>query len=123
MADDECTCQNGQRMVTDVWARQEAGIHPQADVAALEQQARRIADLRGEANAHLGETDGNGQARYPMPDDTALALIEQMAKYRAALNTVFPCPTCRPKQFARWRHGCWRPNHVASRCRLCKDDK
>lgn len=120
---DDCTCMNGQRMVTEVWARQEAGISPSADVADLERQARQIADLRAEANAHLGETDGNGLARYPMPAEHLLAMIEQMAKYRAALNTVFPCPTCRPKQFARWRHGCWRPNHVASRCRLCKDDK
>ena len=51
------------------------------------------------------------------------AVADQWAKYRAALNTVFPCPTCRPKQFARWRNGCYRPNHVPKRCRLCKDDK
>lgn len=123
MADDECGCMNGQRMVTEVWARQEAGIGPRDDLAELERRAKEITHLRAEANAHLGETDGEGNPRYPMPPESDLALIEQLAKYRAELNTVFPCPTCRPKQFARWRHGCYRPNHVASRCRLCKDDK
>lgn len=123
MTDDDCGCMNGQRMVTEVWARQEAGIGPHDDLVALRARAREIALVRADANAHLSELDGDGQPRYPMPPDSDLALIEQMAKFRAALNTVFPCPTCRPNQFARWRHGCWRPNHVAARCRLCKDGK
>lgn len=110
MADDECGCLNGQRMVTDVWARQEAGIPRDADLPAIEAEVAEIQAL-------YASLDWKEQAT-----PTERLLIEQVAKYRAALNTVFPCPTCRPKQFARWRRGCYRPNHQAARCRLCKDD-
>lgn len=113
MADDECGCRNGQREVTDVWARQEAGIARDADLVELERAARLAGEQQRMHSLH--PTDPN----YPAPDPTP---IEQWGKYRAALNTVFPCPTCRPKQFARWRHGCFGPNHVAKRCRYCKDD-
>mgnify|MGYP000553040861 CR=1 FL=1 len=117
MADDECSCRNGQRQVTDVWARQEAGIAPAADLAALEREATRIAQAR------LAHHEHRQDPNWPLPTEAEQAVADQWAKYRAALNTVFPCPTCRPKQFARWRNGCYRPNHVPKRCRLCKDDK
>lgn len=119
--DQGCSCRNGQRPVTEVWARQEAGIPRDADLASLEARARDAAEVRAIAHQHLGELHGDGTPKYPLPPADDLALIEQMAKYRAALNTVFPCPSCRPAQFARWRHGCYRPNHVAKRCRMCKD--
>lgn len=111
MDDEPCTCRNGLRSVTEVWARQEAGISRDADLAELDA----LAEQQGRAlQAHQADS------RLPAPD---VATLERMAKYRAALNTVFPCPTCRPKQFARWRHGCYRPGHIAKRCRLCKDER
>lgn len=106
----ECTCRNGMRDVTEVWARQEAGVPQDQDLAVLDQRARQIAT---ELAAYNADPD-----RQPAPDVT---LLEMWARFVAALNTVFPCPHCRPKQFHRWRHGCYRPNHVAKRCRLCKD--
>lgn len=114
----ECTCRNGMRPVTEVWARQEAGIARDADLDALEREVVDIRRQMGEAGSHHGELDPDGQPRYPMPDT---ALVEQLAAYHAALSTVFPCPTCRPEQFSRWRHGCYRPNHEPRRCRRCKD--
>jgi hypothetical protein len=59
-------------------------------------------------------------ARAPRPETPA---VDILARYAKALNTVFPCPTCRPDQFARWRNGCYRPGHQPKRCKLCKDAK
>lgn len=123
------------RTVTDVFARQEAWIPRDAWPATLiadhmesrHQASTPTPDCLGcvvdqikaqlaGANAHLGETTSDGEPRYPMPDTT---LLDMWGKYRAALNTVYPCPTCRPNQFHRWRHGCYTANHQRKRCRLC----
>lgn len=103
-----CDCRNGQREVTDVWARQEAGIPRDADLAALRQQA----------TLERAELDRARAAHEPLPETPTLALL---AKYASARSTVFPCPTCRPAQFRRWRHGCYRPGHVARTCKLCRE--
>lgn len=90
-------CENGNRLVTDAWARQEAGIPQDADLDVL----RRVAA-------------GNDET----PGDSVLA--DRLAKYAALANTAYPCPTCRPAQFARWRNGCFAPNHNRKVCQLCQ---
>ena len=119
MHDDErCDCRNGMRDVTEVFARQEAGVPRDMDLDWLQRQAHTIGQALLAAEQHRGQTTADGQPLYPMPD---LALLELWAKYRAMLNTVYPCPTCRPQQFHRWRHGCYRTNHARSRCKLCRE--
>lgn len=100
------------REVTEVWARQEAGIAQHADLGELEDMAR--ADARQRLDAAAGLHLTQWVAYHP-------ALLERWAKFRGLLNTVFPCPHCRPEQFARWRHGCYQPNHQRKRCSRCKE--
>ena len=85
-----CECDNGFRPVTEAYARQEAGIAQDADLAAYR--------------------------AAPLGTDEA----DRWSKFWTVLNSVFPCPSCRPRQFERWHHGCFRPGHVAKRCNLCK---
>lgn len=85
----DCDCTAGWREVTDVFARQEAKLPQDADLNAY-------------AAAEHGTTERDAWRRYI-----------------AILNSVYPCPTCKPAQFHRWRHGCFGPDHVAARCRRC----
>jgi hypothetical protein len=116
------------RPVTDVWARQEAGIPRDADLtppavdadqATLEAMAA-AGSLPARAALERGAVAAALAAKEPRPETPAVDLL---AAYSQALNTVFPCPTCRPAQFARWRHGCYKVGHQPKRCKLCKDAK
>lgn len=40
-------------------------------------------------------------------------------KRAAAVNTVYPCRTCRPNQFYRWANGHYGAEHDADRCPQC----
>lgn len=105
---DDCTgCRNGMREVTEVFARQEAGVAIHENLEALEAAA--VADARRIEEA---------RARHE-PTENTTAAIDRWQKFRAMLNTVYPCPRCRPAQFAKWRAGCYQPGHVAKRCKVC----
>jgi hypothetical protein len=93
------------RQVTDAFARQEAGIGQHEDVGQLEAAA-------------VATIEAARAERVPVPPE-AQADLDRFERYRAFLTSVFPCPTCRPAQFKRWRNGCYRPNHVRQRCSLC----
>lgn len=131
VADDDeagCVCRAGMRPVTDVWARQEAGIPRDADLTApavdatqdeLEAMAA-AGSLPAQAVIERAAVAAALVAKEPRPETPA---VDRLAAYTQALNTVFPCPTCRPGQFARWRHGCYKLGHQPKRCKLCKDAK
>lgn len=85
-----CECTNGMREVTETYARQEAGL-PQPPASLDEWE-------------HADKDSGEFAA---------------WCKYRAILNSVYPCPACRPDQFKRWRDGCFLPNHSRKSCRRC----
>lgn len=114
-------CVDGMRHVTDVWARQEAGIDRDADLEALRAQAatERAALEDARMRRARGVRDPDGK----LPEIPDTPTIDTLATYARALNTVFPCPTHRPDQFRRWRNGCWRPGHRAKSCRLCNPGK
>lgn len=135
MADDEqgCACIDGMRTVTDVWARQEAGLArglwPADEIAAhrigrhapfTDPQPTCLACWVDLGHAHVAAWRADPTHQLPLTQ-VELVLLDQWGRYTSALNTVFPCPTCRPDQFSRWRHGCYRPGHAPKRCRLCKD--
>lgn len=43
------------------------------------------------------------------------------ARYQAALNSVYPCSTCRPEVYALWEAEHMRPEHLAGGgCSECK---
>jgi hypothetical protein len=88
-----CDCRGGSREVTEVFARQEAGIPDGADL----------------------ETWAHAPANTPERD--------AYAKLVGMRNTVYPCPQCNAEQFKRWRNGCFRPNHAAKSCRLCTPER
>jgi len=102
-----CDCRGGMREVTEVFARQEAGIGVHDDLAQWEAAA--VADA-----ARLKEA----RERHE-PVEATTATIDRWQRFRALLNSVYPCPRCRPSQFARWRAGCFQPGHVARRCKVC----
>lgn len=113
--DDEftpCECRGGTREVTEVFARQEAGIPADDDLQQWERRAAAAAEQIREATA---EAVRNGQ---PKPEQSN-ATLDTWQKFRALLNSVYPCPRCRPAQFQKWRNGCYRPGHVARRCKVC----
>lgn len=91
MPDEErtCDCTGGFREVTEVYARQEAGIPQDADM------------------------DAYRRAAIDTPEHAA------WCKFAAIANSVYPCPTCRPGQFKKWRNGCYQPNHHRKTCRTC----
>ena len=87
--------------------QQEAGLALHDDLAvwerAAEADAQRIAEARDRHE----------------PTEATTATIDRWQRFRALLNSVYPCPRCRPSQFARWRNGCYQPGHVARRCKVC----
>lgn len=112
--DPECECRGTMRQVTEVFARQEAGIASDENLEDVE-MAGVLAGRRWDEWAQDRRTD-----RGPEPSRAA---CDRWALYRAALNAVYPCPRCAPARFKRWRAGCYRSNHVAKTCRLCTPDR
>lgn len=56
--------------------------------------------------------------------EAASAAYTRLAyKQDAAADSVFPCPTCKPEQYRRWRNGCFTPNHNRRKCDLCGPKK
>lgn len=84
-----CDCTGGHRHVTEVFARQEAGLPTSGDLAAWS-----------------GAAPGTPEA-------------ETWRKFVALTNSVFPCPSCSPARYERWRAGCFAPNHSRKSCKLC----
>lgn len=110
---EQCTrCTNGQVEVSDRWARDQAGLGQHDDVVALAMTAA------AQAATHARWLTSHPQDRGPEPPRDVL---DRMARYAAAMNSVYPCPTCAPSQFARFRNGCFRPNHHTRSCRLCTE--
>lgn len=49
---------------------------------------------------------------------------EDPGRYAAALNTVYPCSTCKPEQYRLWSEGHATPQHLASGgCPECRPPK
>lgn len=40
---------------------------------------------------------------------------------RKCVETMHPCPACRPEQFTRYERGCFKRDHDAASCSLCQN--
>lgn len=48
------------------------------------------------------------------------AIMREWRIHRAGVaNSSYPCWECRPRQFARWQQGHWRPDHRIDECVEC----
>lgn len=60
--------------------------------------------------------------RWPITPGMTEAQIEAAyAKREAYREQVYPCPDCRPDAFRRWANGCFRGEHRATKCDLCRE--
>lgn len=62
----------------------------------------------------------HGEFLHPMPPDPSAGQIDATKRAQEWHRTaVVPCIFCRPNVHARWRNGCFRPNHVRLQCGMC----
>lgn len=101
---------DGRRRVGPAYVNTVAPFDIEAEHDALVDLARRVRA----GDATLAEFE---MAKLLLEDHTYAREV--------AADCGFPCPTCLPEQYRRWRNGCYMLGHARAKCEICgpKDRK
>lgn len=104
--DPDCECDHGRLRVHPKYA-----------------EGRVPGDLEAEHAALLARVEARARGEHDFELDAELDAYAERRRLRMlAAEDVYPCPDCRPAQYARWRAGCYRANHARKRCKVCGPD-
>lgn len=101
------------------------GVPDEAEGSDHEGGVRRISTVVGDEAqpAPVCRCEGTGMVTAVSDKATGKYLGTSKFDYpdREVVETMHPCPACRPEQFMRFEAGCFKRDHDRTTCSLCQN--